>query len=46
MMTYMSLSVVMIDLGNLRGQMFSHTLGSPLMVTCGYCGYRRHDRTI
>ena len=28
-MTYMSLSVVVIDLGNLRGQMFSHTGFAP-----------------
>ena len=31
MMTYMSLSVVVIDLGNLRGQIFS-PLGSPLVL--------------
>ena len=30
MMTYMSISVVMIDLGNLHGQIFPPALGSPL----------------
>jgi hypothetical protein len=29
MMTYMSLSVVVIDLGNLRGQIFSRTGFAP-----------------
>ena len=33
MMTYMSISVVMIDLGNLRGQIFSPRTGfAPIVV--------------